>query len=97
MRISDLIRKCVAFFGYADVTSGKGGITCIGTGFFVLHGGVMYLVTAKHLSHALGGDPFLIRGIIYLTSTAYFEGADTSVRTDLSAGLTIAIPAAPTV
>jgi len=61
MRISDEMRKCVAFFGYADDTPGKGGIDCIGTGFFLIHGGLVYLVTAKHLSFDLGSDPFLVR------------------------------------
>lgn len=61
MRIADNMRKCVVFFGYVDNTPRKGGIDCIGTGFLLWHGGIGYLVTAKHLSHALGNDPFLIR------------------------------------
>jgi hypothetical protein len=61
MRIADEMLRCVAFFGYADSAPGKGGIDCIGTGFFVAHEGVVYLVTAKHLSHELKRDPFLVR------------------------------------
>lgn len=61
MRIADEMLRCVAFFGYADSTPGKGGIDCIGTGFFLAHENVVYLVTAKHLSHELGRDPFLVR------------------------------------
>lgn len=61
MRITDDIRRCVVFFGYEDVTSGKGGINCIGTGFLLEHDGLGYLVTAQHLAHDLGEDPFLLR------------------------------------
>ncbi len=61
VRIADEMLRCVAFVGYADSTPGKGGIDCIGTGFFLAHEGVVYLITAKHLSHELGKDPFLIR------------------------------------
>ena len=61
MRIDDQMRLCVAFFGYPDGTPGKGGIHCIGTGFFIEHSGALYLITAKHLSQELGKDPFLIR------------------------------------
>ncbi len=61
MRIADEMLRCVAFFGYADSTPGKGGIDCIGTGFFLAHEGIVYLVTAKHLSHELGKDLFLVR------------------------------------
>jgi hypothetical protein len=48
------------FFGYPDKTQ-KSGILCVGTGFLLEYEGVQYLVTAKHLSHSLGRDPFLIR------------------------------------
>jgi hypothetical protein len=61
MRIGDDIRKCVVFLGYPDTTPGRGGIDCIGTGFLLAYKGLGYLVTAKHLSHDLGRDPFLIR------------------------------------
>ena len=59
--IDDQMRKCVAFLGYPDTTPGKGGIHCIGTGFFIEHSGALYLITAKHISAELGKDPFLIR------------------------------------
>jgi hypothetical protein len=58
VRISESIRKAVVFFGYPD---GRGGITCIGTGFLVGYDQTGYLVTAKHLCHQLGTDPFIIR------------------------------------
>lgn len=61
MRIADDMRKGVVFFGYLDSTPGKGGIDCIGTGFFLIHEGLQYLVTARHLSHELGSNPFLIQ------------------------------------
>src|SRR5260370_39693629 len=60
MRIGNQIRESVVFFGYPDKTQ-KSGIRCIGTGFLLEYEGVQYLVTAKHLSHSLGRDPFLIR------------------------------------
>jgi hypothetical protein len=60
MRIGDQIRESVVFFGYSDKKQ-KSGIRCVGTGFLLEYDGVQYLVTAKHLSHSLGRDPFLIR------------------------------------
>jgi hypothetical protein len=56
MRIYEDIRKCVVFFGFED-SSKPGGIACIGTGFLMMRDGVGYLVTARHLSHQLKGDP----------------------------------------
>ena len=61
VRISDEVRRCVVFFGYPDQSLGKGGINCIGTGFLLEHAGLGYLVTAAHLAHELGDDPFLVR------------------------------------
>jgi hypothetical protein len=61
VRIRDDLRKTVVFFGTEDGTPGKGGINCIGTGFLVAYDGAGYLVTAKHLAHELGNDPFLLR------------------------------------
>jgi hypothetical protein len=61
VRIQDDLRKTVVFFGFEDQTPGRGGINCIGTGFLVGYDGSGYLVTAKHLAHDLGQDPFLIR------------------------------------
>jgi hypothetical protein len=61
MRIGDDIRKSVVFFGYVDHSPGNGGIECVGTGFLMAYKNVGYLVTAKHLAHQLGSDPFLLR------------------------------------
>lgn len=61
MRIGEDLRQSVVFFGYRDDTPGKGGIACIGTGFLVGYEEEGYLVTARHLAHQLGGDPFLLR------------------------------------
>lgn len=61
MRISDDIRKCVVFLGYADNTPGGGGIYCVGTGFLLHYKDVAYLVTVKHVALALGSKPFVFR------------------------------------
>jgi hypothetical protein len=63
MRIDDDLKKTVLFFGLEDNTPGKGGINCVGTGFLLGYdgGNGAYLVTAKHLAHGLGGNPFLVR------------------------------------
>jgi hypothetical protein len=61
VRINDDLRKCVVFFGFEDNSRGKGGINCVGTGFLVAYDEVGFLVTAKHLAHSLGNNPFLVR------------------------------------
>jgi hypothetical protein len=61
MRISDSVRKCVLFLGFEDDTPGKGGINCVGTGFLINSGMLGFIVTAKHVAHALGDSPFLVR------------------------------------
>jgi hypothetical protein len=65
MRFSEDVRKSVIFIGYPDATPGKGGIACIGTGLLLKYGEpgfeIGYLVTAQHVSHTLGRDPFLLR------------------------------------
>ena len=61
MRLDDDLRKTVVFFGVEDDTPGKGGINCVGTGFLLSYDTCGYLVTAKHLAHGLGDNPFLIR------------------------------------
>jgi hypothetical protein len=61
VRIHDDVRKAVVFFGFEDPTPGKGGINCIGTGFLIAYDGSGYLVTAKHLAHDLGDNPFVVR------------------------------------
>lgn len=60
MRISDDVRKCVVFLGFADPAA-PGGIFCVGTAFLIAYDRVGYLVTVKHISQALGRDPFLVR------------------------------------
>ena len=60
MRIGDDLRKSVVFFGYADPSTPTGA-TLIGTGFLLIYKHAPYLVTAAHLSHQLGSDPFILR------------------------------------
>ena len=61
MRISDLVKRCVAFVGIHD----DSGIRWGGTAFFVnvVEGGLKfnYLVTAKHLADELPGSDCVIR------------------------------------
>jgi hypothetical protein len=61
VRINDDLRKTVVFFGYEDTSPGKGGINCVGTGFLLAYDNIPFLVTARHLAHDLGNDPFLLR------------------------------------
>ena len=61
MRLDDDLRKTVVFFGLEDDTPGKGGISCVGTGFLLGYDTCGYLVTAKHLAQGLGDNPFLVR------------------------------------
>lgn len=91
MRINDDLRKSVVFFGYPDVGAGS-GIRCIGTGFLLAYKGIPYLVTAKHLSHDLGDDPFLIRlnkrdgtsENLQADGVAWFEHPDPAVDVSLT-------------
>jgi hypothetical protein len=46
---------------FEDDAPGKGGINCVGTGFLLGYDTCGYLVTAKHLAHGLGDNPFLLR------------------------------------
>ncbi len=60
MRIPDHFNHSVLFLGYrgaGDTTA----IDCKGTGFLLEYGGDGYLITAKHVSHEFGGDPFAVR------------------------------------
>ena len=84
MRITDDMRRCVVFFGYEDVTLGKGGIDCIGTGFLLEHEGLGYLVTAQHLAHQLGQDPFLLRvnKLDGSSENVHVDGADWLIHPD---------------
>ncbi len=61
MRIDDDLRRTVLFFGFEDSSPGKGGINCVGTGFLLNYEDCGYLVTAKHLAHGLGNNPFVVR------------------------------------
>jgi hypothetical protein len=61
VRIADDMRYSTVFFGYEDDTPGKGGIDCIGTGFFLEYDGGPHFVTAKHLAHEVKSNPFLLR------------------------------------
>jgi hypothetical protein len=61
VRISEDVRKTVVFFGFEDTRPGKGGINCVGSGFVVGYDDHGYLVTAKHLAHDLGNNPFVLR------------------------------------
>jgi hypothetical protein len=58
MRISDEISRCVFFIGHAD---SRGGFSAAGTGFFVGHKKHRYLLTAQHIAHGIGDNPFAIR------------------------------------
>ena len=57
MKIDAVNLECVAFFGFEDNSPGKGGINCVGTGFFVTYKNGGYLVTAKHVARELQGAP----------------------------------------
>ena len=61
VKIDDEDLECVAFLGFEDNSPGKGGINCIGTGFFLTYKGGWYLVTAKHVAKILEDAPFLLR------------------------------------
>jgi hypothetical protein len=61
MRVSENVRRCVMFFGLPDTRSGKGGIDCVGTGFWINYDDQGYLVTAKHIAYDLRDIPFLAR------------------------------------
>jgi hypothetical protein len=61
VRIHETIQKCVVFFGMPDSRPGRGGIACLGTGFLVNHENCGHLITAKHIAHVLGDDPYLVR------------------------------------
>ena len=61
VRISDDIRKCVAFLGVEDDTPDGAGIRCLGTGFFMAYDQCRYLVTVKHVALGIADAPFRIR------------------------------------
>jgi hypothetical protein len=61
VRIGDDLRETVLFLGFEDKAPGKGGINCVGTGFLLNYDECGYIVTARHLAHGLGDNPFLVR------------------------------------
>jgi hypothetical protein len=61
MRISDDLRHCVVFVGFADDTPGKSGIKCVGTAFLLRYKTFIHLVTVKHIAMQIGDGPFVIR------------------------------------
>lgn len=61
VKIDDINLECVVFLGFEDNSPGKGGIHCVGTGFFVTYQDAGYLITAKHVAKSLEGAPFLLR------------------------------------
>lgn len=58
MRVPDDIRKCVLFIGQL---LGPSGWRSYGTGFFITHKGLGYLVTARHVAALTGDDPVHMR------------------------------------
>lgn len=62
VRLSDDARRCVVYLGYSDPLH-EDRIDPTGTGFLVHTGETRggYLITARHVAKALGGDPFSIR------------------------------------
>lgn len=57
MRVPHDLLESVVFFGHGEAEHFK----ACGTGFFLLHEGMMYIVTAGHLAEGLADDPFNIR------------------------------------
>ena len=58
VRLRPEVRNTVVFVGYPDDSD---GFTPCGTGFLLAYDGAPYLVTAKHIAHHLGRDPFAVR------------------------------------
>ncbi len=61
VRVTEDLRQMVLFFGFEDKRPDKGGIDCVGTGFLLAYDTCGYIVTARHLAHGLGDNPFLVR------------------------------------
>lgn len=91
MRFADDLRKSVVFFGYRDTTQ-PSGVMCVGTGFLLGYKNTAYLVTAKHLSHQLGNDPFVVRlnkkvgtaAILHADNVTWYEHSDPTVDVSLT-------------
>ncbi len=61
MRFPEDLRRTIVFLGHESDRPGHGGISCIGTGFFVYYENCMHIVTARHIAAAVANGPFLIR------------------------------------
>ena len=61
VRISEDLRRSVAFLGVEDDTPDGAGIRCLGTGFLVAYDQCRYLVTVKHVALGIADAPFRIR------------------------------------
>ena len=61
VRISDDVRRCVAFLGVEDDTPDGAGIRCLGTCFFVAYDKCRYFVTVKHVAISIADAPFILR------------------------------------
>jgi hypothetical protein len=59
MRIRSDVRKAVAFLGH--IVGDGDRFQAAGTGFFLMHDTVPYLVTARHIAEQFGDDPFYFR------------------------------------
>lgn len=57
MAIADSVLRCAVFIGHGDEPTFK----AVGTGFLLAYDNCRYLVTARHVAHNLGDDPFAIR------------------------------------
>lgn len=57
MRLADDVRKAVIYIGHGD---GDAFRSC-GTAFLIHHDQAAYLVTAQHVAHGVGNDPYEIR------------------------------------
>ena len=60
VRVGRDVQKTVAFIGFENPSS-PGGISCQGTGFFMVRENGAYFVTAAHVARVLEGSPFAIR------------------------------------
>lgn len=61
MRLDDDVRRCVVFVGHCLDASDDATFTAVGTAFLLIYRGVRFLVTAQHIAHAFGDDPYWVR------------------------------------
>lgn len=59
MRIRSNVRRAVTFLGH--IVGDDDRFEAAGTGFFLMHDSVPYLVTARHIAEQFGDDPFYFR------------------------------------